>query len=167
MSRSFDGQTESPTSVEQICAAFSREEYWRARMASDDGGTTLDSLNIDPDGTVVVQVTQYMGRQLLPPTVTKLIPGEMKMAYTETWKPNGADQAHGRVAVAVSGGLGSCHAKTWLEPSATGSRLRFTGRVEVKIPLVGGSLEKTIGAGLAGSIADTLRFTTTWIAENT
>jgi hypothetical protein len=38
--------------------------------------------------------------------------------------------------------------------------------VEVKIPLVGGNLEKVIGTGLAGSIADTLRFTTTWIAEH-
>jgi hypothetical protein len=165
MPRSFDGLTESTASVEQIFAALGREDYWRARVVGDDGSTTLDSLLIDPDGTVEVRVTQHLGRQLLPKPVTKFMPGDLKLAYTETWTPNGDGDVHGQVAVAVSGGLGSCHAKTWLESNATGSRLRFTGRVEVKIPLVGGNLEKVIGTGLAGSISDTLRFTTTWIAE--
>jgi len=166
MSRSFDGSTESPTSVEHIYAAFCREDYWRARMASEDGSATLDSVVIDPGGAVVVHVTQHLGRQMLPAAVTRLIPGELKLAYTESWTPDDAEHAHGQVAVAVSGGLGSCRANTWLEPSAAGSRLRFTGRVDVKIPLVGGALEKTIEAGLAESIADTLRYTTAWIAEN-
>ncbi len=47
-----------------------------------------------------------------------------------------------------------------------GSQLRFAVRVEVKIPLVGGKLEKSIGANLAENIPAVLRFTTTWIAEH-
>jgi hypothetical protein len=38
--------------------------------------------------------------------------------------------------------------------------------VEVKIPLVAGKLEKSIGAGLAESIPAVQRFTTTWITEH-
>jgi len=40
-------------------------------------------------------------------------------------------------------------------------------KVHVKIPLVGGRLEKLIGSGVADSIPAVVRFTTTWIAENT
>jgi Protein of unknown function (DUF2505) len=39
-------------------------------------------------------------------------------------------------------------------------------RVEVKIPLVGGKLEKSIGASLVESITAVQRFTTTWIADH-
>jgi Protein of unknown function (DUF2505) len=39
-------------------------------------------------------------------------------------------------------------------------------KVEVKIPLIGSKLEKSIGANLAESIPAVQRFTTTWIAEH-
>src|SRR5208283_2280939 len=67
MSHSFDGLTESPASVEQIHAAFGREDYWQARVAAASAtATTLDSLTVDADGTVTVRVTQHLGPQLLP-----------------------------------------------------------------------------------------------------
>ena len=167
MPRSFDGLTESPASVEQIHAAFGREDYWLARLAAGDATTTtLDSLIVDADGTVAVRVTQHLGRQLLPGLVAKFVPGDAKMVHNETWTPDGDGQVRGQVSVSVSGGLGSCRAKTWLSPAANGSQLRFTGRVEVKIPLVGGNLEKSIGANLAENIPAVLRFTTTWLAEH-
>ena len=167
MSRSFDGLTESPASVEQIHAAFGREDYWLARLATSDAATTLDSLIVGTDGAVAVRLTQHLGRQLLPGLVANFVPGELKMVHTETWTPDGDGQVRGQVSVSVPGGLGSCHAKTWLAPADNGSQLRFTGRVEVKIPLVGGNLEKSIGANLAQNIPAVVRFTTTWVAENT
>jgi hypothetical protein len=62
--------------------------------------------------------------------------------------------------------LGSGHAEAWLQPSGNGSQARFVVRVEVKIPLLGGKLEKSMGAGLAENIPALQRFTTTWIAEH-
>ena len=44
--------------------------------------------------------------------------------------------------------------------------MRFAVRVEIKIPLLGGRLEKSMGAGLAENIPALQRFTTTWIAEH-
>jgi Protein of unknown function (DUF2505) len=38
--------------------------------------------------------------------------------------------------------------------------------VQVKIPLVGGKLENSIGADLAENISAIQRFTTTWITEH-
>lgn len=165
MSSSFDGVTESPASVDQIHAAFGREDYWLARLATGEAATTLDSLTVDADGTVEVRVTQRLGRLLLPKLVSKFVSGDVKLVQTETWTPDGEDQVRGQINVAVSGGLGSCRAKTRLASATNGSQLRFAGRVEVKIPLVGGQLEKSFGATLTESIPAVVAFTTTWIAE--
>lgn len=167
MSRSFDVVTESPASVEQIHAAFGGEDYWLARIAAGAADTTLDSLMVDADGTVTVRTTQHLGRQLLPGLVAKFVSGDVKLVQSEIWRPDGDRKVRGEVSVSASHGLGSGHADTWLVPTDGGSQLRSTLRVEVKIPLVGGKLEKSIGAGLAEGIPEMLRFTTIWISANT
>jgi hypothetical protein len=169
MPRSFDILTESPASVEQIHAAFGREDYWLARIAAEGAGgatTTLDSLIVDADGTVTVRLAQHVGRLLLPGLVAKLVPGDLKILSSETWRPVGDRQVRGQVSVSVSGGFASGGAEAWLAPASNGSQLRYAVRVEIKIPLVGGKLEKSLGAGLAQSIPAVHRFTTTWIAEH-
>jgi hypothetical protein len=166
MPRSFVISTESPASVEQIHAAFGREDYWQARYAAGDSTTTLDSLTVDADGTVTVRATQHFGRQLLPGLVTRLIPGDLKILHSETWTPVGDREVRGEVSISASGGLGSSRAEARLAPAANGSKLRFAGRVEIKIPLMGGQLEKNFGAGLAQTIPAVHRFTATWIAEH-
>jgi hypothetical protein len=166
MSRSFDILTESPASVEQIHAAFGREDYWLARIAAGDANTTLDSLTVDADGTVTARATQHLGRQLLPRLVASLIPGDLKIMQSETWRPVGDRQVQGQLNISASGGLGTGRAEAWLEPAGNGSQLRFAMRVEIKIPLLGGKLEKSMEAGLAENIPALQRFTTTWIAEH-
>ncbi len=163
---SFSGMAESTAKVDEIHAAFGREDYWVARLAAGDVLTTLDSLVVHTDGTVAVHVTQHLGRQLLPAMVARLVPGDLKMACAETWARDEAGRVRGQVGVSVSGGLGSCSATTCLAPTAGGSRLSYDGRVEVKIPLVGGNVEKTIGADLADNLPSVLRFTTEWISEH-
>ncbi len=166
MPRSFDVSTESPASVEQIHAAFSREEYWLARIAASGAPTTLDSLILDTDGAVTVHVTQHLGRQLLPGPIAKIIRGDLKLLHNETWTPIGDRQIRGQVNVSAPGGIGSGGAEAWMTPAGDGAELRFAVKVEVRLPLVGGKLEKSIGAGLSESIPALQRFTTTWIAEH-
>jgi hypothetical protein len=95
-----------------------------------------------------------------------LIPGELKIVNRETWRLVGDRQMRGQVSVSASGGLGSGRAEAWVTPAGDGSQLRFAVRVAVKIPLLGGKLEKSIGAGLAEDIPAIQRFTSTWIAED-
>ena len=167
MPRSFDIVTESPASVEQIHAAFGSEDYWLARIEPGAAITTLDSLNVAADGTVRVRVIQYIGRQLLPGPVAKLLPGELKMVHYETWRPVGDGQVRGTIRVSASPGLGSGTAQAWLEPTGNGSQLRCALKVQVKIPLVGGTLEKSIGNSLTNDgIPEMQRFTAEWIAEH-
>jgi hypothetical protein len=56
--------------------------------------------------------------------------------------------------------------EAWLAPAGNGSRMRFAATVQVKIPLVGGKVENSIGADLAENIPAIQRFTTAWIAEH-
>lgn len=165
MPRSFEIVSESAASVEAIHAAFGRTDYWTDRLAGD-AASTLDSLIVDSDGAVDVQLTQYLGRQMLPGLVAKAVPGDLRLHYRETWRSVGDGRVRGEVEVSASGGFGSSRAENWLAPAGNVSQLRSAVRVEVKIPLVGGQLEKSIGAGLAKSIPATLRYTTTWIAEH-
>ena len=166
MPHSFDVETESSASVDQIHAAFGREEYWLARLAGD-AVTILDSLLVDADGTVAMRATQQLGRQLLPGPIAAAVPGGLELVHSETWRPVANGTVRGEITISAAGGLGSSRAENLLEPSAKGSRMHSAVKVHVKIPLVGGRLEKLIGSGVADSIPAVVRFTTTWIAENT
>lgn len=165
MPRSFDGLTESSASVQQIHEAFGRKDYWAARLAGDDSAATLESLAVGRDGTVAIRISQRIGHVMMPSLITKFVSGDVVLTHTETWTPSGVDQVCGRLDTTVSGGLGSCRATTRLESAPVGCRLRFTGRVQVRIPLLGGNLEKSFGTNLAERIPGVVDFTTTWIAE--
>jgi hypothetical protein len=169
MPRSFDVLTESPHSVEQVFGAFGDEDYWRARYAAFDSGTALDSLIVDADGTVEVLATQHLGRRLLPELVAKLVPGDLTIRYSETWRPVGDCQVRGQVSISTPAALGSGRAEACLAPMGpgdSGSLLRFIATVEVKVPVVGGKIESYVGSQLAENIPAIQRFTTTWIAEH-
>ena len=165
MSRSFEVVAESAASVESIHAAFGRADYWADRLAGD-AASTLDSLIVGTDGAVDVHITQYLGRQMLPGLIAKAVPGDLKLQYRETWRAVGAGRVRGEVEVSAAGGFGSSRAENWLAAAGHVSQLRSAVSVEVKIPLLGGQLEKSIGAGLVKSIPATLSYTTTWIAEH-
>ena len=169
MSRSFETVTESLASVDQVRAAFSREDYWRARLVAFGDTSTLDSLIVDADGTVTVNVTQHLDRQLLPASVVRFVPDGLKIVRTERWRPVGEQRVCGQVTVSAPGGLGSGSAQAWLTPAgdnSQGSRLRFAATVEVKIPLVGGRFENSIGAQLIDNVHAFQRFTAAWIAQH-
>ena len=165
MSHSFEIVSESAASVEQIHAAFGREDYWLDRVAGD-AATTLDSFNVGTEGAIEVHMTQQLSLQILPPLVANFVPGDVKLLYRETWRPTVDGRMRGESHVSVSSGLGSIRADNWLTAAGTTSQLRAAGKVDVKIPLAGGKIEKIIGARLADSIPATLRYTTTWIAEH-
>lgn len=165
MSSTFDISTESPATVEQLHAAFSSEDYWAARFAASDANTVLNSLIVEADGTVTMSASQYLGHQLLPGVVAKLVGGDLKILLSETWGPITDRQVRGQVTVSAPGGLGSGCAEASLTPVGNGSQMRFVTTVEIKIPLVGGKFEKSIGADLAKSIPAMERFTAKWIAE--
>jgi Protein of unknown function (DUF2505) len=166
MARSFDVSIDSPAHVEQVHAAFSGEDYWLARLAAMNGSTTLESLVVDDDRTVRVVTTQDLGRDLLPGIVAKFYRRDLKVRHTETWTPLGDHRLRGEISVAVSGAPGSGFGAALVAPTETGSLLTFSGTVEFKVPLVGGTIESFIAREFAQGIPDIQHFTAEWVAEH-
>ena len=169
MPHSFDLSAESPASVDQVHAAFGDEDYWRARLVALGAGprvATLDSLIVDAAGTVIVTATFCLFGDRLPKLVSQLGRGDLVMMHTETWSPIGDNQVRGEVRVAMRGSPVSALGVALLAPLGSGSRLKYSATVKVKVPLVGGKIERFMSGRLAEGIMDIQRFTTAWIAEN-
>lgn len=167
MSRSLSLSLDAPVSVDEVLTTFADEGYWRARLAAFDGGTaTLDGLTVDADGSVSAALTVSLFASRLPKVVTALVPGEFKMARTETWHPAGDGSARGVITVKVPGAPVAAAGEVSLVPVGTGSRLEFSTSVKVNIPLVGGQVENFIVSRLGDEIRAVQRFTNTWIVTN-
>lgn len=164
MPRSFDLSAESPATVEQVHSAFSDEDYWLARLATLNGSTALESLNVDDDQSVRVVTTQDLGRDLLPGIVSKFYRRDLKVRHTETWRPVDG-QLRGEISVAVFGAPGSGSGTAVVAPTKAGSRMTFEGSVEFKVPLVGGTIESFIAREFARGIPDIPHFLAKWVTE--
>lgn len=165
--RSFEVTTETAASVASVHSAFAIEDYWIDRLAAYGGDAmTLDSLTVDAGGTVVVITTQDLRHDVLPGPLGKVFSGDLKVVRQEIWRSTDADEVHGDVRITAFGAPASGTGTAVLAPTPVGSRLTFTGSVAVRIPLVGGSLEKYIGGQIVDEVPAVQRFTTDWIARN-
>ena len=166
MPRPFDVCTPSAATVGQVHSAFADESYWRARLAEFGGDSIrLDSLDVDDRGTVKVKTTQDMRNDALPGLIARAIPSDLKVVREETWRMVDVE-FHADVAIHTSGAPISGVATARVSPTAGGSVLRFTGTVQVRVPLIGGPIEKYISSQIAEEIPGVQRFTTRWISEN-
>lgn len=153
----------SPVSVAQVHSAFAEPEYWRARFEEFGTDTTLERLDVDSAGAVQVEMTVHLTRQFLPAALTKMIPADLTMSHRETWRPVDDGRVYGEISISAPGARGGGSASAWLSPADAGSQLRFTATVQVKVPVVGGRIERFVGAQLAENIPAIQHFTTGWI----
>ncbi len=126
----------------------------------------LDSLIIDTAGTVEVATTFSLFRDRLPKLVNQLHRGDLALLHTETWSRVGGNRVRGEISIAVAGTPVSATGAALVAPLDNGSRLQYSATVEVKVPLVGGQIERLMSGRLAEGIMNIQRFTTAWISEN-
>lgn len=158
---------ESPNSPELVHSAFRIESYWRARLLKfNDGGPTLDSLTTDADGVTTVTLTLHFGVQQLPPPMNRLPGGSLRIVQVETWHAGDDGIVHGGITVTAPGAPVSGHGKLSVTPTAGGSHLAGTGVVDVRVPLIGGTIAGVVAGQLESGIRDIHDFTDTWIAES-
>lgn len=166
MPRPFDVSTDSTAGLDAIHSAFASETYWRARLFEfGKDSIRLDSLTVGDDGSVHVSTTQDMGRDMLPTVMAKAVPGGLRVMRQERWVRT-EDLLHCEAVVTATGAPLKATGTAQITPLSTGSRLRFTGTLQVRIPLVGGAIERFIVSALADEIPAAQRFTTEWIAEH-
>ncbi|KMO83130.1 hypothetical protein BST22_22240 [Mycolicibacterium chubuense] len=165
MPRPFDVTTETSAGVSDVVAAFSAQEYWLARLAAYGGDSmTLDSLVVDDDGGIVVRTTQDLRQEMLPGAIGRLLPGDTAITRTESWRPATDGQVHGEFTIAARGVPSSGAGTMVLQPVPAGSRLRVWGSLEVRIPIMGGRIERYVADLIAREVPQMQQFTASWIA---
>jgi hypothetical protein len=174
MPRSFDISVDYEASVEQVLGAFADRQYWLVRLA-DSGvdDATLNSLQVADDGGVAVATTQVLRSDRLPGVVAQFHRGDLAIERRETWTPVTNGQASATVDGAITGAPVSLTGAATLKTGAAtlkkkgpgGARLDFHVSVDVRIPLVGGKIERLIGGQLVDLVTAEQRFTTTWLSE--
>lgn len=166
MPRPFDVATPSPATVEQVQAAFASENYWNDRLLEYGAGSiTLECLDVDADGTVLVKTIQDMRHDALPTLIARAIPSDLKVFRQETWRRVGPN-LDADIAMHTTGAPISGTGTAGLTPTADGSLLRFSGTIQVRVPLIGGQIEKYISSQIVEEIPGVQRFTSRWIAEH-
>jgi len=174
MPRSFDISADCEGNVEAVLQAYSKEDYWLARLAAsgvDDA--KLESLRIGGesgnDGTIDVVTLQVIDSHKLPALITQIHRGDLCIRREETWSPVSGGIAMATVGGSIVDAPANVSGSAELSPTAKsgGSRLECRITVHVRIPLIGGKLESFIGTRLADLVVAEQRFTTEWIANNT
>lgn len=166
MPHSFDMSVESPASVEQFLSAFGNEDYWRARLAVGESAAELKSLTVKADGAVNAVVAATLVRNRLPKLITQLHRADLEVVQSEKWSRVDGGRLRGEISLAAPPIPLSGFWEASVTPMRNGSRLSYKATVSVNIPLVGGTIERSIGGQLAEGIAKGVPFTTEWIAEN-
>lgn len=172
MPRSFDMSADFPGSVEEVHWAFHAEDYWLARLAETPVDiATLESMRVGGesgyDDTIEVVTLQTVRSHNLPGLVTQLHRGDLCVRREETWGP----VIDGIVTASIAGAIVGAPVNLWgtgvLSPNADsgGSRLSLRLTIQVRIPLIGGKLERIIGTELGQLVTLEQRFTTEWIAN--
>jgi hypothetical protein len=167
MPRSFDVSADYEASVEDVHRALREPEYWRARLinsAVDD--FEVESMRVE-DGTIEVAMLQVMFTKNLPALVTQLHRGDLRFRRTETWGPIIDGTAKASLGGSIAGAPVSLSGTGELSPTAEGgARLDFLIEVHVRIPIIGGKVERIVGAQLPAVMEAEQRFTVTWIKEH-
>ena len=110
--------------------------------------------------------TQVLRAARLPGVIHQFHHGDLEIRRAETWTRLSEGRAEASVASSIIGAPVALNGSAELTPTKRIARLAFHATVEVRIPLVGGKLEKFIGNQLEQFLAQEQRFTTTWIAEH-
>ena len=159
MSADYDG------TVEEVHRAFSERDYWLARLAeSGVDESELESMRVS-DGTIDVVTVQVVRSHNLPGLVTQVHRGDLCVRREETWSPvtDGTMTASIRGSILDSPVNVAGTAVLSSLAASGGARLNVQLTVHVRIPLIGGKLEKLIGAQFATLLAEEQRFTTMWL----
>jgi Protein of unknown function (DUF2505) len=172
MPRSFDLSAEYADSVEHLHQAFAEADYWRARLADIPvDNAKLESIRVGgesgDDGTIEVVTLQEVHSHNLPAMVTQLHRGDLYFRREETWGP----VTDGVATASVKGSIVDTPVyvvgTAELSPIAGGgARLTFHVSIHVRIPLIGGKVEKIIGDHLAELVSREQLFTSQWISNN-
>lgn len=155
--------------VKEVHQAFHDLGYWQGRLAETPVDVaSLESMRLGgesgDDGTIEVVTHQTMLSQNLPALVTQLHRGDLCVRREETWSPI----ADGIATASITGSIVGAPVNLWgtaeLTPSGDGAQMKLRLTIQVRVPFIGGKLERIIGNELGQLVTIEQRYTTLWIS---
>ncbi|WP_045821740.1 DUF2505 domain-containing protein [Williamsia herbipolensis] len=156
---------EFPFGMAAYRKAISDPEYWSTlAVGSDKAPGELESADITDTGAKIALI-QKIPADKLPSAVTSMIPGDLAIHRTVSIEFTSDDRSAGTFDATVNG----APATTSGTIEATGSEkcsIAFAGEVTVRIPLIGGKIEKMIAENMRTLFEAERDFTIAWHDEH-
>ncbi len=155
-----------PFPMTAYVAAISDPEYWSTlAVGTPDAPGELESTAIT-DSQAEIKLIQRIPSDKLPSAVSGLISGDLSIHRSVNLQFVAVDHTTGTFSAVVSGAPATVDGTIDATSTADETTLTFTGAVTVRIPLVGGKIEKMIAANLTELLDSERDFTVAWHDEH-
>lgn len=138
-----------------------------ARLAHMGGkDASVVEITSDADGARYV-LHQGVGAEQLPGSVRTILPGDLVIERTETWRQTTAGRYQGTVTATVRGAPGQINGELSLVDLDEGGSSEFglDGAAKVDVPLLGGAIEAMVAEQITKLIDGEARFTEDWLTR--
>jgi len=98
--------------------------------------------------------------------VRSFLPADFVIIRLETWRRDGDGRYTGMADVDVPGTPADATGQMGLRDAGTGSELRIRTDVTVRVPLLGGRIEGSVGQQILKLLASETAFTLDWMNRN-
>ena len=157
----FTQSVSYPGTVDEVVAMYLTPAYLERRFGQFvvDGSSTVsvEGERVSFAGTV--------RPELIPAAASRFVKSDLRIAFTEEWATNEAG-ATSRTSVTVDGAPVSVEATSTLSPSDAGSAREVSGNLSVRVPLLGGRIEKEAVAHLGRVVEREQALAANWLEEH-
>lgn len=157
----FTQSVSYPGTVEEVVAMYLTPGYQQRRFGSfvveGSESVAVEGERITFSGTA--------RPELLPAAASRFVKGALHISFTEEWTRDEAG-ARSRTRVTVDGAPVSVEATSALTPTESGCTREVSGNLSVRIPLLGGRIEKEAVAHLGRVVEREQALAANWLAEH-
>lgn len=150
-----------PGTVDEVVAMYLTPDYLERRfgqfVVEGSQAVSVEGERVSFAGTV--------RPELIPAAAARFVTSDLRVSFTEEWTTNEAG-ATSRTSVTVDGAPVSVEATSTLAPADAGSVRVVTGNVSVRVPLLGGRIEKEAVARVGRLTENEQASAAQWLEEH-
>ena len=157
----FTQSVSYPGTVDEVVAMYLTPDYLERRfgqfVVAGSSTVSVEGERVSFAGTV--------RPELIPSAASRFVKSDLRISFTEEWTSNEAG-ARSRTSVTGDGAPVSVEATSTLTGTGTGCSRAVSGNVSVRVPLLGGRIEKEAVAHLGRVVEREEALAATWLAEH-
>jgi hypothetical protein len=140
------------------------DEAYHQQTAARGMNGTLKSFAPEAGGVTVVS-SHVIPKDQQPSMASAIVSGDLLIERTQVWGAPVGYVADGSFALVVTGMPVRAEGTTKLTETPGGTIHQVDGKVDVKVPFVGGKIEEAVAGLLQALLAQEAEFTTGWLAK--